>query len=97
MHLFNFEKIKYDSLSKAYLVILKNADDNELPILIGSNEAQNLSLTNENIKLPRPRTNELLINLTNKINGKFESIIINKYEKRIFYAIIKKRFPINFN
>ena len=89
MHLFNFKKIEYDSSIKCYLIILEDANNkNKLPILIGSNEAQSLSLTNENIKLPRPRTNELLINLVNKINGNFESIIINKYEKGTFYAKI---------
>jgi len=90
MHLFNFEKIEYDSSSKGYLIILKDTiNKNKLPILIGSNEAQSLSLTHENIKLPRPRTNELLINFVNQINGNFKSIIINKYEKGIFYSIIK--------
>ena len=89
MHLFNFKKIEYDSSIKCYLIILEDTNNkNKLPILIGSNEAQSLSLTNENIKLPRPRTNELLINLVNKINGNFESIIINKYEKGTFYAKI---------
>ena len=51
---------------------------NKVPILIGSNEAQSLSLTNENIKLPRPRSNELLINLVQKLSGNFKSIIINR-------------------
>ena len=89
MHLFNFKKIEYDSSIKCYLIILEDVNNkNKIPILIGSNEAQSLSLTNENIKLPRPRTNELLINLVNKINGNFESIIINKYEKGTFYAKI---------
>ena len=89
MHLFNFKKIEYDPSIKCYLIILEDTNNkNKVPILIGSNEAQSLSLTNENIKLPRPRTNELLINLVNKINGNFESIIINKYEKGTFYAKI---------
>ena len=90
MHLFNFEKIEHDSSSKGYLIILKNPDNNnKLPILIGSNEAQALSLTHQNIKLPRPRSNQLIINLANELDGKFESVIINKYEKGIFYSIIK--------
>ena len=93
MHLFNFEKIEHDSSSKGYLIILRNPNNNnKLPILIGSNEAQALSLTHQNIKLPRPRTNQLLINLTNKLNGEFESVTINKYQKGIFYSIIKIKF-----
>ena len=93
MHLFNFDKIEYDSSKKGYLIILRDSiENNKFPILIGSNEAQALSLTHENVKLARPRTNELLINLTNKLNGSFESVIINKYEKGIFYSIIKIKF-----
>ena len=93
MHLFTFDKIEYDPLNKGYLIILENSVTNtKLPILIGSNEAQSLSLAHENIKLPRPRTNELLINFISKINGEFESIIINKYEKGVFYSIIKIKF-----
>tara|TARA_B100000029_G_C17532126_1_gene943640 strand:+ start:568 stop:1134 length:567 start_codon:yes stop_codon:yes gene_type:complete len=89
MRLFNFENIKYDLSSKGYLVILSdNKTKDKFSILIGSNEAQSLSLTYENIKLPRPRTNELLINFVEEINGNFKSIIINKYEKGTFYASI---------
>ena len=89
MHLFNFKKIEYDSSFKCYLIILEDANNkNKIPILIGSNEAQSLSLTNENIKLPRPRSNELLINLVQKLSGNFKSIIINKYNKGVFYANI---------
>ena len=89
MHLFNFKKIEYDSSFKCYLIILEDANNkNKIPILIGSNEAQSLSLTNENIKLPRPRSNELLINLVQKLSGNFKSIIINKYNKGVFYTNI---------
>jgi len=89
MHLFNFKKIEYDSSFKCYLIILEDVNNkNKIPILIGSNEAQSLSLTNENIKLPRPRSNELLINLVQKLSGNFKSIIINKYNKGVFYTNI---------
>ena len=93
MHLFNFEKIEHDPLRKGYLIILRNPNNNnKLPILIASNEAQALSLTYKNIKLPRPRSNQLIINLVNESDGKFGSVIINKYEKGIFYSIIKIKF-----
>ena len=93
MHLFNFEKIEHDSSNKGYLIILRNPNnDSKLPILIGSNEAQALSLTHQNIKLPRPRSNQLIINLVNKLDGKFESVSITKYQKGIFYSIIRIKF-----
>ena len=89
MRLFNFKKIEYDSSFKCYLIILEDANNkNKIPILIGSNEAQSLSLTNENIKLPRPRSNELLIHLVQKLSGNFKSIIIDKYNKGVFYTNI---------
>ena len=88
MHLFYFKKIEHEPLNKGYLIILKDANNKKLSILIGSNEAQSLSLTYEKVQLTRPRTNDLLINLVNQINGNFESIVINKYEKGVFYAKI---------
>ena len=89
MELFNFEKVEFSSSHKSYVIILKNCENKKtIPILISSNEAQSLSLTNENIKLPRPRSNELFLNLLNKIEGNIKSILINKYENGIFFAIL---------
>ena len=45
MYLFNFDKIEYDPSKKGYLIILRDSvKNNKFPILIGSNEAQALSL-----------------------------------------------------
>ena len=90
MQLFNFKKIEYKSSNNSYAIILEDVNKKKkLSILIGSNEAQSLSLTHEKIKFPRPRTSQLLINLIEKISGNLKYIIINKYKKGVFYASIK--------
>ena len=89
MQLFTFEKVEYSSSRKSYTMLLKNSENNDLiPLLISSNEAQSLSLTNENIKLPRPRSNELIVNLIKKLSGNIKSVIISKYENGIFFSNI---------
>ena len=93
MYCVEISKIEYHPSSKGYILILKKNDsDLEIPILIGSNEAQSLSLAYEDIRLPRPTSHDLIINLINEFDGKIESVIIKKYEKGTFFCsiIIKK-------
>ena len=87
MELFNFEKVEFSSSHKVTLWFLK-IQKKTIPILITSKEAQSLYLTSENIKLPRHRSNELFLILINKIDGNIKSILINKYENGIFFAIL---------
>ena len=88
MQLVKIHKIKYHPSSKGYILILKN-DRIKVPILIGSNEAQSLTLVYEGIKLPRPTTHDLIINIIKELDADLESIIIHQYEKGTFYANLK--------
>jgi len=93
MHLVEIYKIEYHPSSKGYILILKkNNSDIKIPILIGSNEAQALSLAYEDIRLPRPTSHDLIINLTQELDVEIDKVIIKKYEKGTFFAsiIIKK-------
>ena len=93
MYCVEISKIEYHPSSKGYILILKKNDsDLEIPILIGSNEAQSLSLAYEDIRLPRPTSHDLINNLINEFDGKIESVIIKKYEKGTFFCsiVIKK-------
>ena len=57
MHQVEIDKIEYHPSSKGYILLLKKISSNiRIPILIGSNEAQALSLAYEDINLPRPTT-----------------------------------------
>jgi len=93
MHLVKIHKIEYHPSSKGYILILeKDKNKIQIPILIGSNEAQALSLAYEDIRLPRPTTHDLIINLTNELDATIECVVIKKYQNGTFLSsiIIKK-------
>ena len=89
MHLVKIYKIEYHPSSKGYILILeKEKNKIQIPILIGSNEAQALSLAYEDIKLPRPTTHDLIISLTNELDANIECVIIKKYQNGTFLSSI---------
>ena len=93
MHLVKIHKIEYHPSSKGYILILKKEKNKiKIPILIGSNEAQALSLAYEDIRLPRPTTHDLIINLVNELDAEIEYVLIKKYQNGTFLSsIIIKR------
>ena len=97
MHLVEIHKIEYHPESKGYILILKkNKGKSKIPILIGSNEAQSLSLAYEDIRLPRPSTYDLIINLVQNLDAELKHVCINKYENGTFFAnIVIKKMTIN--
>ena len=89
MHLVKIHKIEYHPSSKGYILVLKKEkSDIKIPILIGSNEAQTLSLAYEDIRLPRPTTHDLMINIVNELDAKIKHVIIKKYENGTFFSNI---------
>ena len=87
MHLVEIHKIEYHPESKGYILILEKSEgDLKIPILIGSNEAQSLSLAYEDIRLPRPSTHDLVINLIQNLDAELKHVIISKYEKGTFFC-----------
>ena len=93
MHLVKINKIEYHPSSKGYILVLeKEKNKIKIPILIGSNEAQALSLAYEDIRLPRPTTHDLIINLVNDLDADIEYVVIKKYQNGTFLSsvIIKK-------
>ena len=89
MHLVKIHKIEYHPSSKGYILILEKDENKiQIPILIGSNEAQALSLAYEDIRLPRPTTHDLIINLTNELDATIECVVIKKYQNGTFLSSI---------
>tara|TARA_Y100001936_G_C16048115_1_gene655988 strand:+ start:204 stop:785 length:582 start_codon:yes stop_codon:yes gene_type:complete len=89
MHRVEIDKIEYHPSSKGYILILKKLNSKiKIPILIGSNEAQSLSLAYEDIILPRPTTHDLIINFSNETEVVFHNVIIKKYMNGTFFACI---------
>ena len=77
MELVKIHKIEYHPSSKGYILFLKRENSTtKIPILIGSNEAQSLSLAYEDIRLPRPTTHDLTLNIINELDAEIKQVII---------------------
>ena len=88
MELVKIHKIEYHPSSKGYILFLKRENSTtKIPILIGSNEAQSLSLAYEDIRLPRPTTHDLTLNIINELDAEIKQVIIKKYHNGTFFAI----------
>ncbi len=83
------KKIIYFPPSKNYAVILDDPVENiQLPIIIGTFEAQAIALGIEKIDMPRPMTHDLLTNIMKKEGLETDKIIITKLVDGTFYANI---------
>ncbi len=81
------KKIIFFPPSKNYAIILHDSEkDLQLPIIIGTFEAQAIALGIENIKMPRPMTHDLLTNILKKEGLKVDKIVITQLQDDTFYA-----------
>ena len=96
-HLFHMKKVRLKTvgvqLSKkqqnGYTLILEEQfGDRKLPILIGAFEAQAILIHLENIEVARPLTHDLFKNFADSFNIVVNEVLINKFEKGIFYALL---------
>ncbi|MBT3250889.1 MAG: hypothetical protein HN729_00170 [Candidatus Marinimicrobia bacterium] len=89
-------KIAYFPPSKGYAVILKEwGGDRQLPIIVGSTEAQAIALALENIEMPRPLTHDLLVNILDNVDAEVTKISISELRSGTFYANIEIRIENN--
>ena len=89
MKLVNIGRISYDSNSKGYLVCLESYEDKKfLEIIVGTEDAKQISLAKEGVMLPRPSTHNLLLNIIDSFDIKFKKIIITDYRLSTFFAKI---------
>ena len=89
MNQVEIDKIEYHPSSKGYILLLKKINSNiKIPILIGTNQAQSLSLAFEYINLPRPTTHDLIINFSNEVDIQIQSVFVKKYVNGTFFASI---------
>jgi len=81
------KKIIFFPPSKKYGIIVHGSEkDLQLPIIIGTFEAQAIALGIENIKMPRPMTHDLLTNILKKEGLKVDKIVITQLQDDTFYA-----------
>ena len=82
-------KISYHPPSKGYAVLLQEiGGDKQLPIVVGSTEAQAIALALEGIDMPRPMTHDLIKDIIDSLEAKISKVIINNLSKGTFFAQI---------
>ncbi|GFK93171.1 hypothetical protein NNJEOMEG_01002 [Fundidesulfovibrio magnetotacticus] len=78
-----------DEDTQAPVLILKDpADTTTVPIWIGAMEAMAISLTLNDVKLPRPMTHDLLLAAIHLMGGSVRAVSVTELRDGTFYAII---------
>ena len=74
--------------ASSYILLLEadNAQALRFPIVIGSQEAQSISVYLENIQPSRPLTHDLCVNLLSYSNVVVQKVLITDFKDGIFYA-----------
>ena len=75
--------------ASAYAMVLQEVDgDRQLPIIIGSSEAQSIALRLKNIKTPRPLTHDLFTSALTEFDIIIAEVLIYKALDGVFYSYI---------
>ena len=94
MNKFLVKRISYYPPSKGYQVLLESEDGNRnLPIIVGSKEAQSIALYLENVTMPRPMTHDLFINFIDSMDSKVNRCSIVRFQNGTYFAEIEIELP----
>jgi bifunctional DNase/RNase len=76
-----------DPVSKTPVMILKPLNDKKIiPIWIGGNEANAITMELENIKAPRPMTHDLINNIFHHLEVHLEKVVVTDIEENTYFA-----------
>ena len=90
MNLVEVKRISYYPPSKGYAVLLQEKDSSRnLPIIVGSSEAQAIALYLEGVDMPRPMTHDLLINVLETLETEINQVTIARMKNGTFFAEIE--------
>ena len=82
-------KISYYPPSKGYAVLLQEiGGEKQLPIIVGSAEAQAIALALEGIEMPRPMTHDLIKDIIDSFDSKIEKVIVSNLSRGTYFAKI---------
>jgi len=82
-------KISYYPPNKGYAVMLKEVEgERQVPIIVGSNEAQAIAMAIEGIEMPRPMTHDLILDIVHSLDVDIKHIIISDISNGTFFAKI---------
>ena len=82
-------RISYYPPNKGYAVMLKEVEgERQVPIIVGSNEAQAIAMAIEGIELPRPMTHDLMLDIVHSLDVDIKHIVISDIRNGTFFAKI---------
>ena len=82
-------RISYYPPNKGYAVMLKEVEgERQVPIIVGSNEAQAIAMALEGVEMPRPMTHALMLDIIHSLDVDIKHIIISNIRKGTFFAKI---------
>ena len=82
-------RISYYPPNKGYAVMLKEVEgERQVPIIVGSNEAQAIAMAIEGIEMPRPMTHDLMLDIIHSLDVDIKHIIISDIRDGTFFAKI---------
>ena len=82
-------KISYYPPNKGYAVMLKEVEgERQVPIIVGSNEAQAIAMAIEGIEMPRPMTHDLILDIVHSLDVDIKHIVISDINNGTFFAKI---------
>jgi hypothetical protein len=83
------DSIRVSLMSQHRVVILKDTDgERYLPIWIGPCEADAITVTLQDVEVPRPLSHDLMKNLITDMGGSVEHILIADLKSDVYYAKI---------
>jgi hypothetical protein len=85
-------KIIFYPPSKGYALLLKEiGGERQVPIIVGVFEAQSIALAIEEVKMPRPMTHDLFVNVLQELGARVEGVTVSDLVDGTFYAKIEIR------
>jgi bifunctional DNase/RNase len=82
-------RISYYPPNKGYAVMLKEVEgERQVPIIVGSNEAQAIAMALEGVEMPRPMTHDLMLDIIHSLDVDIKHIIISNIREGTFFAKI---------
>lgn len=85
-------EVVVDPTSGAPLVVLQDSDKKKfVPIVIGINEAQAISMEMNKVTPVRPMTHDLIKSIIEKLQARLVRVVINDVRDNIIYALLYLR------
>jgi hypothetical protein len=82
-------RISYYPPNKGYAVMLKEVKgERQVPIIVGTNEAQAIAMALEGVEMPRPMTHDLMLDIIHSLDVDIKHITISNIHKGTFFAKI---------